>query len=90
MVSKASIRFESCVALTAHWTSQEDETMSKRMTEAQYDAHAATNPHAPSFNDARKAGAKMAMLDATKAIDAGELKMAAGYLAAAISLLVDE
>lgn len=64
--------------------------MSKRMTEAQYEAHAKGNPHAPPFDVARRAGAKIAMADATKAIDAGELKMAAGYLAAAISLLVDE
>lgn len=64
--------------------------MSKRMTEAQYDAHAATNVHAPSFGVARANAAKIAMADATKAIDAGELKLAAGYLAAAISLLVDE
>ena len=64
--------------------------MSKRMTKEQYENHAATNPNAPPFDLARVAAVKIAMMDATKAIDKGELGLAAGYLGAAISLLVDE
>lgn len=66
--------------------------MSKRMSEFQYENHAASNPHAPPFSLARRNAAKQAIAQAVKSIDdeSADLKVAASYLAAAISLLVDE